>query len=331
MTDQAGTTGGSDFKDRKTGLLLFGILHIVFGGLCALAVPLMLFAMMMSGVVAQKKGAQPMSAGTMIPGILLYVLLAVWFLWMGIGSIKARRWARALILVSSWVWLISGIIGFVLIAILMPGVYAQMAKNGQMPAAMAQGMTIIMLGFLLVLYVIVPGALALFYGSRHVKATCEQRDPQVRWTDKCPLPVLAVSLLFGFATLAMPLTGFYGWALPFFGAILTGATGAAVALVVMVLCGYVAWGAYHLKVHAWWAAVLVVIAWGVSTGITFSRVSLMDLFAKMNYTAEQLEMMKSVMPHQSALFIVSGLWVVAALGYLIYTRRFFAQPLPLED
>jgi len=267
----------------------------------------------------------------MIPGVMVYVLLAVWFLWMGIGSIKARRWARALILVSSWVWLVVGIIGMVFGIIFMPNIYEQMAKNGRIPAAMASVMTILLLGLLFVIYIVVPGALVLFYGSRHVKATCEQRDPQVRWTDRCPPPVLAVSLLFALGTCFMPLMGFYGWALPFFGTILTGPAGATVALVLMVVCAYVAWGSYHLKVPAWWAALLLVITWGVSAGITFSRVDLMDLYAKLNYTAEQLEMMKTYMPNPSAMLVVFGLWGIVALSYLIYIRKFFTPPPPVEN
>ncbi len=95
-------------------------------------------------------------------------------------------------------------------------------------------------GVTAVIYVIIPGALVLFYGSKHAKETCERRDPKVRWTDKCPLPVLAVSLMAGCWSACMPLTGFYGWSIPFFGLILSGMPGAGVMLVSVLLFGYVA-------------------------------------------------------------------------------------------
>jgi hypothetical protein len=327
MTSQAGTGAGAGFKDRKTGLVLFGILHIVFGGFCALMVPFMILGMIMSSALGSRQGMPPMTMTPqmMIPAVMIYVLAAVWFLSMGIGSIKARRWARALILVVSWIWLISGIIGIVFIAMFMPNIGDQWGRNGQIPAAMAAIMTFVMVVFALVFYIVVPGALVYFYGSRHVKATCEQRDPQIRWTDKCPLPVLAVSVLFGAGACFMPMMGCYGWAMPFFGSIVTGAAGAAVALAAMVVCAYVAWGSYHLRIEAWGAAVMLVILWGVSAGITFSRVPFIEWYANMNYPPEQLAIMKSFMPSQSAMLAVAVLWGGVALGYLIYTRRFFAQ------
>lgn len=316
----------SDFKKRKTGLVVFGILQIVFGGICALMAPLMIFGMIVSTSLKDCSTA-PMNSNMMIPGVLFYALIAVWFIWMGIGSIKARRWARALSLVSSWTWLISGIIGLVFMLILLPDMYDQMGKSGLMPQNIAVIMEYVTIGFTAVFYVIIPGVLVLFYGSRNVKATCEFYDSRVRWTDKCPLPVLALSLLFVFWAGSMLFIGFYGWVIPFFGFILSGIAGAGVALVAMLLLVYTAWGTYRLNIKAWWCAVLLSIAWGISTGITFSRVSLMDLYEKMNFPAEQLDIIKQTgMPQNSTMALLSGLWIVVFLGYLLYTKKYFTHP-----
>ena len=93
------------FKDKKTVLTVLGILQIIFGSFCALMVPLMIFGMIASAV-ACRDTAQAVNIKMMITGILFYALIAAWFIIMGIGSVKARRWARALILLSSWLWLI---------------------------------------------------------------------------------------------------------------------------------------------------------------------------------------------------------------------------------
>jgi hypothetical protein len=325
MVDQVEAVAGGDFKDRKTGLVVFGILGIVAGGFCALIIPFMVFGMMMSHSASQENATVPMPPGAMISSVAVYLMAAVWFIWMGIGSIKARRWAMALILVSSWLWLIAGICGFVFMALFMPNPYTNMPKNSQVPEDMGSIIRVVTLGFMLVLYVIVPGVLVLFYGSRHVKMTCEHRDPQVRWTDKCPLPVLAVSLAFAAGACSIPFIGFYCWALPFFGTIVTGAAGAAIALACMVLYGYLAWGTYHLKTHAWWATLLLTISWGASAGITFARVSLMDYYAKMNYAPQQIEMMRAFVPPQSSLLVSAGLWLIVVVSYLIYIRKYFAH------
>ena len=54
-----------------------------------------------------------MNVRMMIPGIALYLMLAVAFIWLGVGSIRARRWAWTLTVVLSWMWLIMGVAGFV--------------------------------------------------------------------------------------------------------------------------------------------------------------------------------------------------------------------------
>ncbi len=331
MTDHEQTVRSSDFKDRKIGLVVFGILQIIFGGFCVLMVPLMILAMIASTTFKDSSTAS-MNVSMMIPGVLFYVLLAVWFIWMGVGSIRARRWARALLLVSSWIWLIGGISGLISVLVLMPDMYDQMAKSGQMPQEMARTMKYIMTVFMTVFYVVIPGVLVLFYGSKNVKATCEFKDPHVRWTDECPLPVLAVSLIFGFWAFSMLLMGFYGWAIPFFGFILSGIMGAGVALIAMLLFAYVAWGTSRLRIKAWWCAVLLTIAWALSVAITFSRVSLLDFYEKMNFPEQQLDIMKQYgMPQGSTMALFTGLWFIGFLGYLLYTRRYFAHPSEQES
>ena len=325
MTDYEETLQSSDFKDRKTGLVVFGILQIIFGGFCALMVPLMIFGMIASTVL-DNSAAAPMSTTMMIPALLLYVLLAVWFICMGIGSIKARRWARALVLVSSCFWLISGVSGLIFMLLLLPDMYEKMGESGQMPPVVARIMKYVLTGFMTVFYVIIPAVLVLFYGSKNVKATCEFRDPRVRWTDKCPLPVLALSFIFGFWAVSIPFTVFYGSAIPFFGFILTGLSGAGVVLLVMLVAGYVAWGTYRLSINAWWCAVLLITAWALSTAITFSRVSILDFYEKMNFPEQQLDTMKQFSISQDYMVLFLGLWAVAFMGYLLYTRRYFVRP-----
>jgi hypothetical protein len=331
MTDHEEMTRPSDFKDRKAGLIVFGILEVILGAFFALMVPLMIFAMIASATL-NKSPAAPMGAGMIIGSVLFYVLVAVWFIWMGIGSIKARRWARALWLVSSWVWLIGGINGLIFMLLLMPDMYGQMGKSGQMPREMAVIMKYMMTGFLAVFYVIIPGALVLFYRSRNVKATCEFRDPHVRWTDKCPLPVLAVSLIFGLWAVSMAFMGLYGWAVPFFGSVLNGTTGALVVLVVMLLSTYVAWGTYQLNIRAWWCSILLVIAWTLSASITFSRVSIWEFYEKMNFPEQQMDIMRQyAMPRGPTMALFVGFWVIGFLGFLLYTKRYFRLPSEQES
>ncbi len=326
MAEYEGTVQAAGFKNRKTRLVVFGILQIVFGGLCALLVPLIILGMIMSATV-NKGAAEGIHWRTMISAILFYVLLAVWFIWMGIGSIRTRRWARALILVSSWLWLITGVMGFAFMLVLLPTMYDQMGESGQIPISPQEAVVIMkyaVTAFMAVLYVVIPGLLVLFYSGKDVKATCEYRDPHVRWTDKCPLPVLGVSLVCALWAVSLLFMGTYGWVIPFFGTILSGIPGAIVIFVLILLLAYIARGTYKLDIKAWWCVLLVNIVWFLSTIITFSLVSMQTFYEKMNLPEQQLERMKQFsIPWGHAIGLSSGLWVILVLAYLMYIRRYF--------
>jgi len=92
-----------DYKDRRTGLLLFGILWILIG-LAQGGMSLLL----VGGTIAGSPGALPMRMAA--PMALMYLGIGTGFVLLGVGSMMPRRWARALILVLSWMWLITGVL-----------------------------------------------------------------------------------------------------------------------------------------------------------------------------------------------------------------------------
>ncbi len=250
MSAAVNDKGSLTFKDRKTGLVVFGIFEILGGVFTTLIAGVML-VMMLSAKDTGKLTGNAVDASAFLPAVLMYVSLSVWNFWMGIGSIKVRRWARTLLLISSWVWLVSGVVA---ISFFMqnPGVSASEAQ--QVPPQAQHIFKIVTLVFMAIFYIVIPGVMVMFYGSRHVKATCEQWDPVIRWTDKCPLPVLGLSLLWGVGLLGMPLSIISGYTIPVFGVVLSGAAGAVFMLINGLVIAYMAWGMYKLKVQAWWCA-----------------------------------------------------------------------------
>ncbi|MFA6175779.1 MAG: hypothetical protein WC765_04270 [Phycisphaerae bacterium] len=311
-----------DFKDRKVRLVVFGILQIILGIIIMLIAALTTFSVIM--MAARKNAGADVNVRAMIPGLLVYIPAAVWFIWMGIGSIRTRRWARALILVSSWLWLICGTLGFVFLLRFLPNMYDRMAENGQMPKAAVMAVKCVMMTFMAVLYVIIPGLLVLCYNGRNVKATCEYRDSKVRWTDKCPLPVLAISLVTVGWAISMLWMAIYNWTIPFFGSILSGISGAIVILALILLLVYTAYGTYKLNIKAWWCALLVIIGWSLSTIITFSCVNMQTYYDKMGFTGKQLESMKQFGdifgPNMNSFM---GFWAVVVVVYLVCIRKYF--------
>jgi hypothetical protein len=248
-------------KDRSAGLMVFGIFTILLGCLCGLFVPLMLL-----GQLAAPKATQT-SISALLPAMMMYGGLAVALVWLGIGSIKARRWARALLLIFSWSWLVMGLVVLALMAFVMPKIMANMPASGTAnqpalpPEAMAAAMTVMLVVFG-VIFIILPAAWVFFYKSEHVKNTCEIRDPVTRWTDACPLPVLGFCLWLFLGVpmlLIMPLTGHC--VMPFFGMFLTGLPGALLCLAIAVIWGYSGWSLFKLESRGWW---LILIALCVS-------------------------------------------------------------------
>ena len=139
-----------------------------------------------------------------------------------------------------------GLLALLFMAFFVPQMLATIrsgATTGQpaLPSA-AMGMVMVVMFLTLgVFFVILPAVWTFFYNSRHVKATCEARDPVMRWTDACPLPVLAIclwSIVSAPMMLIMPITG--RCVMPFFGTFLTGIPGALFCLAVAALWIYAA-------------------------------------------------------------------------------------------
>ena len=325
MTIDPGAASQSDFRNRRGGLIAVGVLQILFGAFFLLAFGLMLLGLAALATMSGQEGAPTVELRFTIPGLLLYLGLAAWNLSMGIGSVMARRWARALVLAQSWICFVGGAITMAFMVVLMPDMFLRMAAHKQMPSETAATMTAVMLIFGAIFYVVLPGIFILFYGSPHVKATCERRDPRERWTDRCPLPVLAASLVAAAMAVGLPSIGIYRWTLPFFGTILTGGAGAAVALGSTALLAILAWGLYRLRPAAWWGAAALIAVWCASVAVTFARTNLLEFYEKMGYPAAQLEILRSMpIVTQSSMIVGMALfWGVAVLAYFAGIRRFF--------
>ncbi len=321
MSELNDTIPQMEFTDRKTRLVVLGVLQIVLGAFCALALPMMIIGMVASAVTGNQ-AAEGMNLKQMIPAIIMYALAATWFIWVGIGSVKARRWARALILVTSWFWLIGGTLGFLIMLLLIPSLFS----NDHMPQSAAAVFRFVMVAFMVVFFIGLPGLFVLFYRGRDVKATCEHYDPQTRWTDKCPLPVLGLSLFCFWSAVSVPKAGFINWTFPFFGTVLSGITGAAVTVAICLLLVWIAWGLYRLDIKAWWTSLLVNCGMPISSFITFSLVSTETYYENAGMTAQQMETIKQTDVLSNPMMRWPMLlWTAAIVAYLFYIRKYFVN------
>ena len=298
------------YRDRRTALLIAGVLEILLGVGAWLIVGLMIFAASM--VTAQGAG----SKGSIIPGIAVYGIAGLVFVMLGVGSIRARRWARALWLVVSSFWLIGGVLAAAVVALLMASV-----------AGVESILLIAILSFFAVFMIGLPASLLAFYRSPHVKATCEAAAPEPCWTDGCPLPVLGAALWFASMTLTLPWMGWlYGGLYPFFGHFVRGAAGHGLWMVSGLLSGIATYGIYR-RIHTLWLLGLVlVLGQGISATVTYAVVDPKELFAAMSIEGaalEQIERMGMIRP--SFMIGSASAAILPMVGLLLWARACFPK------
>jgi len=312
------------YRDRRTGLVLFGVLEILIGVLCLLLAGFMVLGQIM---MSHTTGT-PLSLRLVLPSVLSYIIFAVGFVWLGIGSTQCRRWARALVLIVAWLWLAMGVLMVPMMAYLMPRILANPGPGGQsLPREAVVMIVVFQILFIGIFFILLPGTLLLFYRSPHVKSTCETRDPGPSWTDACPLPVLAIACLlyFGSAMMAVfPVTGFAIF--PCFGTLVSGIP----AIILMLgLAGPFFWigrSCYRLNVAGWWALVILILTLSVSAVLTFARTDMVEMYEKMGYPQAQIDLIRQQGWMDSRFMMwMSLIWIVPMLAYLLWAKRYFAK------
>jgi hypothetical protein len=266
-TGVASVSGG----DYGTGLVLFGLLDLLIG-VVFLAKAVLFALLSIPGVtpVAVRFGSEvPLTA-------LLSFVPAGFFLALGFGSIVARRWARALALAFSLVWLAIAALCLAFGLFWVPRIVAALRSVVSAAADSAHGaagssarvvVLIVIAAFLL------PAASALFYGNAGVERECARRDPQSRWTDRVPIGVLVLIVVLGIAAMLAFQIGFSSTRQRVhFGHVLgppPRAGWAALGLAEIAA----AWGLSRMRRWAWFATLAVLIARGAASVFLFRRLA----------------------------------------------------------
>jgi hypothetical protein len=291
--------------DRRTGLIIFGIVQIILG-LFAAGFVLIVAA---GHELARQSGAKP-SEAALASAVVVYGLGAAFFLTTGIGSIRCRRWARALTVVASALWMVAGVVGGLMIVVVMPRI---LSAQGQ---ATTMATTGCVAGVVLAGGIILPLALFLFYRSENVRLTCERIDRKARWTDRVPLPVLAVILGLAFGALAL-IANLASPSFVILGRNVTGATAAITLFALAGLCAVLAVQLYRLKESAWWTLILLQLI-GVAIAITTIMTSDVEKMVPAGTPAEVAAIYRDPL----FLAVFAATWI-AYFAFLVYLRRFF--------
>jgi hypothetical protein len=327
------------YKDRSTGLTIFGVFQIVLGLFAALMIPLAALGAFMSHFVP---GGVSMRPGQFISGIASYAFAFAGLLTLGIGSVRMKRWARALTLVTSWYWLIMGVLITILLTAVMPlsmrGALAQTRQNTPNAPSpeFTTGIMAVFVTFIIVFaaffLVVVPIAFVVFYGRKDVELTCRHRDPVERWTDRAPLPVLGASVVMCVGALYSLVVGVTTPLFPFFGQYLTGIAGAACFLVLAALDGYLSVGIFRLQSSAWWIAIVIAPLRLLSMIVTYSKADLMQAYSKIGFSDAEMQMMSSNPMFRGHVILWWSLFsMILFFGYLLWLKRYFKTPIARQS
>ena len=317
-----------EYRDCSTGLVIFGIFQIILGLLTALLIPLAALGAML----ARYTTGPSMKPTQYMSGMVTYAFMAAILLTLGIGSVQMKRWARALTLVISWYWLITGVLVTVLMTAVLPvtvrsALHAQKNVAGG-SAAIPAGLMAVILTIIIVLaaffLIVAPIALVAFYGRKDVAETCRQHDPIERWTDRVPLPMLGASVVFVAQALYLLSSGLTTPIFPFFGRYLIGAPALAWFLAFAGLDAYLAVGFFRIKPVAWWIAVVAAPIRLLSLAITFSRADLMQAYSKLGWSDGQLQMLSASPMFRSHVVLWWSLSSsILFFGYVLWLKRYF--------
>ena len=243
------------------------------------------------------------------------------FVVVGIASTMSRRWARALILVLSWMWLITGVMSVFMMFWIIPKMFATLPADQAAAKPFIIGCMSVIFG---VFFILLPGLSILFYRGPNVKVTVEARDPIRRWTDDVPLPLLAFSVWMIGGAAAVLLCGVMYPSFPLGHWMIRGIAVPAVMAAFATLLFFIGIGSLRRKPAAWWAAIAM-FAIGVAWGLTFmGHMNLTEWYRDMGMPMDprQTEMMQSM--YGSPFFLV---WLIvfwgAYLAFLLYLRRYF--------
>ena len=296
-------------KDRSGALVFFGMIHLIGGAICLL-------------IILSTVAVSTVPQASIAQNLLVYAIFAAYLFAVGIGSIRKRRWARALALVVSWIWLISGVISGAMLILVMPHIMVLV------PVSAARMVTVFITALVAFFYIILPFVFILFYGREDVRATVETNDTKVRWTDRAPLPVLGVSLVLAFGAVVL-IANAARPVIPLFGTVLTGAPATLTVLALAALFAFVAVQLYRLKESAWWTLVLLQLIGGAFAAVTLARADMNRVYEQMGVMTPQIRAM-----HLEQIFGSPLLWALAAVtwiayfAFLIWIRRYFGRFAP---
>jgi hypothetical protein len=318
--DEAPPVVASALRDRTGFLGFLGVVEIIIGAFVAI-LGLMSFVGTIAGM--GNAGEPRQLAAARAIGVFFYCGAAAFLILVGIGTIRIRRWARALMLVASWSMVAGAIPGLAFAALILTRVMQNVEPAGSDPT-LVRVLTWTVMGVVGFFMIAMPFGFALAYNGRHVRHTFATKHPERSWVDGRPTGVLAVGLLmilFGVLQAAGSSTGLG----VLFGVPLQGLPAIAANLVIAGAWVGLGWGILALRRRAWIASFLFVILVHASAYLTYRHMSFLEMGYRLGWDAGQATLLNDVAPlMERGSGVAAVAFGVAWLASLLALRRHFA-------
>ncbi|MGC9357769.1 MAG: hypothetical protein ACP5GX_07880, partial [Anaerolineae bacterium] len=243
--------------------------------------------------------------------VLGYYAIAALLLPLGYGHIRARRWARRMMVALLWCSLIVGL-PLIIVFLFMLSV-KELSPTASIVLVVASGLA----------YLVVPGLLIRFYRGENVRRTFETRDPHSHWIETLPLPILILTTLFVLYVVILHVPLFLNGAFPLFGTWLSEMQGFLALDIAIATLSLLTWGVARQKVWAWWASVSYLVLLIVSMAVTLAQSRLSEILSVMKFPAREMEMFEAVPLHGIHFAPFIGFPLLATLVVLIRSKRHF--------
>jgi hypothetical protein len=304
------------YKDRRGLLIACGVVQALLGLLLLLMGLMMAFIPLDAMKASQSNPlARP---GMRVVIASMYVVPAVIFLTLGIGSARAKNWARIGTLILSWGWLALGVLNLAVVILVLPTVM-QPSAGAPAPATSNTLAVVITSVFLAAFFIVLPGIFLLVYHSKNVRATCQ--GGQLASVPSGPIipKVLAIWMALGAASIYFCLR----YPAVLFGVLVGGIWGKVIYIATALIYAWAAYGIWKLDRRAWRATLWLQIVWTASGIITFTSHEVVQLYREMGMSAQDLAYFERLSHPMAWVMAACVLPAVVFMALLVYARKYF--------
>lgn len=250
-----------------------------------------------------------------------YYIIAALLIPVGIGHVKLRRWALTLTQLYTWFWLGAGILLICNLIVLIPSAFRFDLSRDVLIVRL------VIIGVSSFIFLVLLPILALWFcKSEKVRLVFEEHDSNRYWTERYPLPLLALLLLFVIGIIVMHIAIFFQSMFPIFGQIMLGRQSVYIISLCILIMGILIYGTVRLKIWAWWSSLVYISLLTISSVMSFARHSFYDIIIVMKLPAYEMGFLdKLIFLHDYHLVGLFAIPLLITLGLVIYSKRYFVK------